>query len=153
MSKEVTYKFLYFVILGTFWLVFGSIVTFLQMFFAPHTNYFEYTKLESTQEVYTIWEDLTLTSHITRENPIYMKYNDILRCQYPDKDWTWFSSTTTYSKNLDRLGSFQSTWRYEWDLPRTPALCYIDSYPSSVHLFGVLKTQNIKSNEFIIIDE
>lgn len=116
---------------------------------SDYSDYFEYDSITTTKDKYSIWEDIFSTSSLYRERPIYMVYNDILRCDLWE-DYTWFSSATTYSKKVRAVWDVLSGWRYEGDLPKTPANCFIDSYPSVLLDFGIKKTQNIRSNDFII---
>ena len=80
-----------------------------------------------------------------------MEYNDILRCNFW-QDYTWFSSTKTYSKLLDKTWTFTAEWRYDGTLPTLPAKCYLDSQPTALLDFGIRKTQQLRSNYFIIED-
>lgn len=152
MSKQkIKLEIIYWIILASMASIMFFSFDYLRLKTSDYSNYFTYTSLTSSKEIYLLWEDLIMTSDITREKPLYMIYSDILKCQLPWEHYTWFSSTLTYSKKLDRLGNFKSVWRYEWDLPRTPALCYIDSYPTVLLDYWIKKTQNIKSNTFLII--
>lgn len=115
---------------------------------SDYSDYFHYNAIESTKESYVVWEDIFFISYITRSQPLYMEYNDILRCNLWE-DYTWFSSSKTYSKLLEE-GVIISTWRFEWELPKTPAICYLDSQPTAILDFWVRKTQKIQSNYFVI---
>lgn len=117
-----------------------------------YSDYFEYQSITSTKQSYEVWEDIFFISHIIREKPLYMEYSDILRCQIPWTDYTWYSSTITKSKLIDKTWEFTSEWRYEWDIPKTPARCYLDSQPSVLLDYGLKKTQRLRSNYFIIED-
>ena len=149
MNKEIMFKTVY-------WATNLSISLILYFsfmyFYTLSSNPFEYHSITSTQEVYNIWDDISFISHITRNKPLYMEYNDILRCQFDWLDYTWFSSTKTYSKLLNKTWTFTAEWRYDWTLPTLPARCYLDSQPTALLDFGIRKTQQLRSNYFIIED-
>ena len=82
-----------------------------------------------------------------------MEYNDILRCQFNWIDNIWFSSTNTYSNLLDKTWTFSAEWRYNGAIPTSPTKCYLESQPTAILDFGIRKTQQLRSNYFIIEDK
>lgn len=150
-TRKIIEEIIYWITLASI----SSILYFTFVFFnlqtSSYSDYFQYTELKSTKLEYNIWEEITFISSIKRPNPLNMQYNDILRCSFDWwKNYTWYSSYISQSSNLAKVGMIVAPWRYEWELPNTPAKCYLDSYPTVLLDFWITKTQNIKSNYFLI---
>jgi len=78
----------------------------------PTSDYFNYERITTDKEVYELGEDIMVTSVIKREKPLYMVYNDVLRCQFPGEDYSWYSSYVSKGK-INSSGRIVSEWRYQ----------------------------------------
>ena len=152
MSQEIRttllYKISYLVFLMIGWVILWFTITYLQIYFAPVTSYFEYKSVEPAREVFDQWQEVKFTSTITRYKPVNMKYYDILRCDIDWIDSVRYSQSITYWKWM-KVGDIVSTRRYEWVLPKEWN-CYLEARPTALLDFWIEKTQVIMSNPFII---
>lgn len=138
----------YWIFIGILWLFFALLVNYVQLKFSDSSDYFTYTSLTS-KDSYDVWEDLYFVSNITRKKETDMKYVDILKCQFEWADFSWFSQSIGYTKDL-MAWVYISVWRYNGAVPPREAVCFIDSSPTVTLDFGLEKTQRIKSNTFTI---
>lgn len=107
----------------------GTIVFFLmtwaRLFFASSWDYFHYTSITPTKDVFTIWESLTFESNLERYKVTDMKYEDTLLCWLVGTTFKYSSTISEY--NNAPIWKKIARWRYQWELPLLPMTCQLHS--------------------------
>lgn len=131
---------------------------YLFLHIMPHSFWLSYESIEASAPVFYVEEDVLLVSN-TIYGPgrnIDLEWNDILRCSFDGGEYVFFSNQQSQLSNWNpprSLDGATTQWVYLADVPRTEALCYIDSRITYVFDFGITKSEQVTSNPFTVSEK
>lgn len=129
------------------WFVFLIGIGFLWL--APHTIWFNYFSVESSESEYALGVHPIILSDKEVNYAVRFEYNDVLRCDnYDGYGFSFFSQYESAVNALPQARSI-SAWPYQANVPEFPAICYIDSTIRVPLPLGFYKEQKVVSKPFI----
>lgn len=135
-----------------------TVVTLLNSYnrLQPHTVWFEYTKLESTEREYRVNSQLVFmrSYSIWKKDNLKVSWLDSLLCKFPEQQsWEFIGSHPSEGmvSTIDNTGT-PVKWRLNVKTPSTPATCKVRSGIDVTLENGIVKRQVIESNEFNFVN-
>lgn len=150
MAKRTSEIFNFFVsCLISIW----GILTFVYIGFVlvDHSYWFNYTKIESSKPIYTLWEDIYFQSFNIRPLESSMERNDVLYCDfgYWSRRYSEYNSSNKFAQPVD-FSSGSKFRRYDAGIPMVKSECYLEANVTADLWRGIKKKQKVLSNTFKI---
>jgi len=150
-----------------FILLFSFIPLVLEYWFtklSPVTNWFEYSAVYVAEESVCCTDQvITVLSYAVIKRPVQMQWNDVLYCDGKDDGFRFVTSnqSSNYFQNptiLPRVFINPNTgaesnvpWQFNINTQLIAGqTCYIESIITAQLPFGIQKSQQIRSNNFVI---
>lgn len=112
-------------------------------------EYIYYRGVQSTEEDFEIYKDITFASDSVVYETIDVTWQDILRCDF--HDWLWYRYYSYYeSKAKLTPKDYTSIWAWQWEKPLQKSSCYLDWLVVVNTDNGNRKTLHVTSNIFTV---
>lgn len=138
------------ILLSIWWLF---TVFYLILVSLPNTVWFEYQKIDSEKPQYNIGQDIFFHTHSIVHRKVDLYYTDVLMCDIYDNAWYRYYSVY-YSSELGwqprDFSKWSPAWKYNGNIPKVPAKCYLDTTVVADIGYGIKKRQQIVGEDFII---
>lgn len=113
------------------------------------TEYIYYRGVQSTEENFEIYKDITFASDSIVYQEVDVVWQDILRCDFYDGlGYRYYSYYESKARLIPK--EYTSIWVWQWEKPTDPAKCYLDGIVLVTTDLGNKKQLHISSNEFTV---